>query len=135
MNIEPVREAIKNPPGQFAGDVWVDMIAVPHGPEQRAVVAKVRFAPGARTAWHSHARGQYLHVTSGVARFGTRDGNIIDVHPGQTLYTPPGEEHWHASAQGPFMEHLAILENDDDHAATTAWAEHITDAEYEGRQG
>lgn len=87
MNIEPVRETIKNPPGQFAGDVWVDMIAVPHGPEQRAVVAKVRFAPGARTAWHSHARGQYLHVTSGVARFGTRDGNIIDVHPGQTLYT------------------------------------------------
>jgi quercetin dioxygenase-like cupin family protein len=135
MNIEPVRETIKNPPEQFAGDVWVDMIAVPHGPEQRTVVAKVRFAPGARTAWHSHARGQYLHVTSGVARFGTRDGNIIDVHPGQTLYTAPGEEHWHASAQGIFMEHLAILENDDDHAATTAWAEHITDAEYEGRQG
>lgn len=33
------------------------------------------------------------------------------------------------------MEHLAILENDDDHAATTAWAENVTDAEYEGRQG
>ena len=118
MNLEPVRETVKNPPEQFTGDVWVDMIAL-----------------GARTAWHSHARGQYLHVTSGVARFGTRDGNIIDVHPGQTLYTPPGEEHWHASANGTFMEHLAILENDEDPAATTAWAEHITDAEYEGRQG
>ena len=89
MNLEPVRETVKNPPEQFSGDVWVDMIALPHGPEQRAVVAKVRFAPGARTAWHSHARGQYVHVTSGVARFGTRDGSIIDVHPGQTLYTPP----------------------------------------------
>ncbi|ACL41237.1 Cupin 2 conserved barrel domain protein [Pseudarthrobacter chlorophenolicus A6] len=134
MKIEPARETVKNPPEQFAGDVWVDLIAAPNGPEQRAVVAKVRFAPGARTAWHSHARGQYLHVTSGVARFGSRDGTIIEVHPGQTLYTPPGEEHWHASANGTFMEHIAILENDEDPAATTAWAEHITDEQYEGRQ-
>jgi len=133
MNIEQARETTKNPPEQFAGDVWLDIIAAPHGPEQRAVVAKVRFAPGARTAWHSHERGQYLHVTAGVARFGTRDGNIIEVHPGQTLYTPPGEEHWHASANGTFMEHIAILENGDDPAKTTIWAEHITDDQYEGQ--
>jgi quercetin dioxygenase-like cupin family protein len=50
-------------------------------------VALVRFSPGARTAWHSHARGQYLRVTQGVARFGDRDGNIIELRPGQTLYT------------------------------------------------
>jgi quercetin dioxygenase-like cupin family protein len=135
MNIEPGSETIKNPPEQFAGDVWLDIIAAPHRPEQRAVVAKVRFAPGARTAWHSHERGQYLHVTAGVARFGSRDGKIIEVHPGQTLYTPPGEEHWHASANGTFMEHIAILENGDDPAKTTIWAEHITDDQYEGRQG
>jgi quercetin dioxygenase-like cupin family protein len=135
MFIEPARETVKNPPEQFAGDVWLDLIAVPHVPEQRAVVAKVRFAPGARTAWHSHARGQYLHVTAGVARFGSRDGTIIEVQAGQTLYTPPGEEHWHASANGTFMEHIAILENDDDPAVTTIWAEHITDDQYEGRQG
>jgi quercetin dioxygenase-like cupin family protein len=134
MNIEPASETIKNPPEQFAGDVWVDMIAAPHMPEQRGVVAKVRFAPGARTAWHSHARGQYLHVTAGVARFGSRDGTIIEVHPGQTLYTPPGEEHWHASADGTFMEHIAILENADDPATTTIWGEHITDEEYHGRR-
>ena len=73
-------------------------------------VAVVRFAPGARTAWHSHARGQYLRVTQGVARFGPRDGTIIEVHPGQTLYTPPGEDHWHAAAAGCFMEHIAMLE-------------------------
>jgi quercetin dioxygenase-like cupin family protein len=95
-------------------------------------MARVRFAPGARTAWHSHARGQYLHVTSGVARFGGRDGTVLEVHAGQTLYTPPGEEHWHASAPGVFMEHLAVLEAADDPSTTTAWAEHITDADYEG---
>lgn len=133
MNIEPAMPTMKNPPEQFAGDVWVDMIAFPHDPDQRATVARVRFAPGGRTAWHSHARGQYCHVTSGVARFGTRDGKIVEVHPGQTLYTPPGEEHWHAAAPGQFMEHLAILEGGDDPATTTVWAEHITDDEYEGR--
>ncbi|TPW78287.1 cupin domain-containing protein [Schumannella sp. 10F1B-5-1] len=132
MNIEPAQPTAKNPPEQFAGDVWVDPIVAPHDGDQRATMARVRFAPGARTAWHSHARGQYLHVTAGVARFGTRDGEILELHPGQTLYTPPGQEHWHASAQGTFMEHLALLELGDDPATTTIWAEHITDAEYEG---
>lgn len=130
MNIEPAGPTVKNPPEQFAGDVWLDMIAVPHGQEQRAVVARVRFAPGARTAWHSHARGQYLHVTQGVALFGDRDGTVLEVHPGQTLYTPPGQEHWHAATPECFMEHLAILENADDPADTTTWLEHITDEQY-----
>ena len=119
----------KNPPEQFAGDVWVDMIAYPMGDQQRTVVAKVRFAPGARTAWHSHARGQYCHVTEGVAYFGDRDGNVVEVHAGQTLYTPPGQEHWHAAAEGSFMEHLAILESGDDPDTTTVWKEHVSDAE------
>ena len=97
------------------------------------VVATVRFAPGARTAWHSHKHGQYLRVTQGVGRFGGRDGKIIEVHPGQTLYTPPGEEHWHAAAPGYFMEHIAMLQNGEDPATTTTWGEHITDDEYNGR--
>ncbi|NQX16584.1 cupin domain-containing protein [Rathayibacter sp. VKM Ac-2857] len=132
MNIEPTTPSVKNPPEQFAGDVWLDTIVMPHDADQRTTMARVRFAPGARTAWHSHARGQYLHVTQGVARFGGRDGTILEVHAGQTLYTPPGEEHWHASAPGVFMEHLAVLEAADDPSTTTAWAEHITDADYEG---
>lgn len=133
MHFEPVQPTAKNPPEQFAGDVWVDMIAVPHEDDQRMSVAVVRFAPGARTAWHPHARGQYLRVTQGIARFGTRDGEIIDVHAGQTLYTPPGQDHWHASAAGCFMEHIAMLESGDDPATTTVWKEHITDAEYDGQ--
>lgn len=132
MNIEPTKPTTKNPPEQFAGDVWVDTIAAPHHADQRMTVAIVKFAPGARTAWHSHARGQYLRVTQGVARFGTRDGEIVEVHPGETLYTPPGQEHWHAAAHDSFMEHIAMLEVGDDPAQTTIWKEHITDADYEG---
>ena len=133
MDIEPRKPTTKNPPEQFAGDVWLDCIAAPHNEDQRMVVAKVRFAPGARTAWHSHARGQYLHVTQGVAHFGGRGGQIIDVHAGQTLYTPPGEEHFHAAAHGSFMEHIAMLEFGDDPATTTIWLEHVTDEDYPPR--
>jgi quercetin dioxygenase-like cupin family protein len=133
VNIEPAAPTSKNPPEQFAGDVWVDMIALPHEPGQTMVVAAVHFAPGARSAWHSHQLGQYLRVTQGVGRFGTRDGAIVEVHPGQMLYTPPGEEHWHAAAPGVAMQHIAMLQNGDDPASTTTWAEHITDDEYTGR--
>lgn len=133
MEIEPQKPTAKNRPEQFAGDVWVDAVAVPHTDDQRMTVAIVKFAPGARTAWHSHARGQYLRVTRGIARFGSRDGSIIDVHPGQTIYTPPGEEHFHAAAGDTFMEHIAMLESADDPAATTDRKKHITEADFNGR--
>lgn len=67
MQIDPRTPTTKNPPEQFTGDVWLDPIAFPREDGQRMIVAKVRFVPGARTAWHSHARGQTLHVTQGVA--------------------------------------------------------------------
>ncbi|MGF0118352.1 (R)-mandelonitrile lyase [Promicromonospora sp. Marseille-Q5078] len=120
----------KNPPEMFAGDVWLDPIVSPQDGDQRMTVALVRFAPGARTAWHSHARGQTLHVTSGVALFGSRDGAVIEAHPGETVYCPPGEEHWHGATPDAFMEHLAMLEGADDPATTTTWLEHVTDAQY-----
>jgi quercetin dioxygenase-like cupin family protein len=74
MNIEPTASTVKNLPEHFVGDVWVDPIAAPHEGDQRMTVALVRFAPGAHTAWHSHARGQYLRVTQGVARAARRTG-------------------------------------------------------------
>jgi quercetin dioxygenase-like cupin family protein len=129
----PKPPTTKNPPEQFTGDVWLDPVVVPREAGQRMVVARVRFAPGARTAWHSHARGQTLHVTSGVALVGTHDG-VIEARPGETVWCPPGEEHWHGATPDDFMEHLAMLENADDPATTTTWLEHVTDAEYALRE-
>jgi len=118
------------PAETFTGDVYVDAIAAPREAKQRMVVSRVRFAPGAHTAWHSHALGQTLHVTEGVALVGTRDGQVIRATPGQTIYTPPGEEHWHGATPEHFMEHLAMLENADDPATTTDWLEHVSDEDY-----
>jgi quercetin dioxygenase-like cupin family protein len=132
MQIQPQKPTSLNPEAQFPGQVWVDPIVAPQTDDQRVTVAKVRFAPGARTAWHHHARGQFLHVTEGIARFGTRDGHVVDVHPGQTISIAPGEEHFHASSGGTFMEHIAILEAADDPAETTTWLEQISDDDYDG---
>ena len=133
MDIEPSKPTTKNPPEQFAGDVWLDPIAAPHEQDQRMVVAKVRFAPGARTAWHSHARGQYLHVTQGVAHFGGRDGQIIEVHAGQTLYTPPGEEHFHAAATAASWNTSPCSNPATPSRPPLSGCEHVTDEDYPPR--
>ncbi|MDN5807761.1 MAG: cupin domain-containing protein [Brevibacterium sp.] len=99
-SILPTPSTAENPPEQFTRDVWVDPIASRQEEGQSMVVARVRFAPGGRTAWHSHAKGQTLHVTSGIALFGTRDGEIIEAHPGQTVYCPAGEDDHLARTRG-----------------------------------
>lgn len=130
MQIQPKKPTVKNPPEQFTGEVYLDMIASPQDEGQTMVVSKVRFLPGARTAWHSHALGQTLHITEGVALVGTRAGGVVELHAGQTIYTPPGEEHWHGATPEDYMEHLAMLDNAADPTATTTWLEHVADTDY-----
>lgn len=133
MNIEPRIPTVKNPPEWFTGDVWLDPIVAPHDADQRMSGGLVRFAPGARTAWHSHVRGQYLRVTQGTAVCGTRDGKVVEARPGETIYIGPGEEHWHGGTDDCWMEHLALLEGADDPSQTTTWLEHVTDEDYRRR--
>ncbi|MFG1913125.1 cupin domain-containing protein [Kribbella sp. NPDC048928] len=130
MQIVPRPATTKNPPNKFTGDVWLDPIASPRDEGQRMIVANVRFAPGARTAWHSHALGQTLRIAQGVAWIQSRGGQKVTAHPGQTIYCPPGEEHWHGATPDAFMEHLAMLDNANDPATTTTWLEHVSDDEY-----
>ncbi|MEV4290755.1 cupin domain-containing protein [Nonomuraea bangladeshensis] len=114
----------KGPAEWFTGDVWFDVIHRGEDPS-RSRANMVRFAPGARTAWHSHGLGQTLLIVEGVALIQSRGGRLIKAHPGDIIWTPPGEEHWHGAAPGHFMTHLALWEGDD-----TAWLEHVTDADY-----
>jgi len=133
MHIVNKAPTSKGPAENFTGDVWRESIAAPQTDGQHMVVALVRFAPCARTAWHSHANGQTLHVVSGVALMQSRGGEVLEVHPGQTVYTPPGEEHWHGATPNDFMEHYAMLDMSDDPATSTTWLEHVTDEEYSRR--
>lgn len=131
MEMSPTPPTVTAPRDWFTGDVWFDVLAAPPAPA-RLRVNLVRFSPGARTHWHRHAAGQTLHVTQGVARVGTRDGRVIEARPGQSVWCPPGEEHWHGAAPGAFMEHLAMWETADAHdGSETTWAEAVTDEQYD----
>ncbi|MEU2671230.1 cupin domain-containing protein [Streptomyces sp. NPDC007164] len=119
----------KAPADWFTGDVWWDVIVVGQEPS-RMQANLVRFSPGARTHWHSHAMGQTLHVVSGIALVGTRDGTVLEAHPGETVGCPPGEDHWHGATPGRFMEHIAMWEGTGDGSPETRWAEPVTDSQY-----
>lgn len=119
---------MKLPEQAFTGDAWADVIYRGEEPS-RARANMVRFAPGSRTAWHSHGLGQTLYIVEGIALIQSRGGEIIEAHPGDVIWTPPGEEHWHGAAPDQFMIHLALWETDE-----VAWLEHVTDAEYTGRR-
>jgi quercetin dioxygenase-like cupin family protein len=116
---------------RFIGDVWVDQItqAVP---PSRIRVNVVRFAPGARNAWHAHAVGQTVHVTEGVGRIQSRGGDVVEMRAGDTVHTPPGEWHWHGAAPDHFMTHLAIWEAPED-GPESEWGDQVSDEEYAGR--
>ncbi|MEZ0448329.1 (R)-mandelonitrile lyase [Cellulomonas sp. ICMP 17802] len=130
MEITPLPPTQKGPAQWFTGDVWFDVLAAPPAPARLRANA-VRFAPGAHTFWHRHVNGQTLHVTEGTARVGTRDGTVVELRPGQTVWTPPGEWHWHGAAPDRFMTHLAMWEIGDGTAGPdTEWAEEVTDEQY-----
>ena len=129
MELKPVTPTAKGPASTFTGDVYVNPIYRGEEPS-RMIVSLVRFTPGARTNWHHHAVGQTLHVTDGTGLVGTRDGKVIRMRPGDTVYTPPGEEHWHGATAGTFMCHLAMLEGVPGGDGTT-WLEPVTDEQYQ----
>lgn len=126
MVVLPAPATAKAAAERFTGDVWVDGITNGAGPGT-ATLATVRFAPGARTAWHVHENGQTLHVTDGVGIVQSRDGRTIVMRPGDTVYTPPGVWHWHGAAPNSFMAHLALSVA----GGTVDWAEHVTGDEYD----
>ena len=115
------------PADWFTGTVWQDAIIEAPAPARIRAV-RVSFEPGARTAWHTHPLGQTLHVLSGVGRVQGWGGPVREIRPGDTVWIPPGEKHWHGAAPTIGMVHLALHEHLDGAHAT--WLEHVSDAEY-----
>ena len=118
------------PAERFTGEVWLDEIA-PGDLLTGLRAINVRFAPGARTAWHTHPRGQVLRVTEGVGRVQREGGAVTEIRPGDTVHVEPGEVHWHGAAPHSFMTHL-VLQEADAEGVTTEWLAPVSDAEYHG---
>jgi 4-carboxymuconolactone decarboxylase len=120
--------AVSSGPAQnFTGSVRVEMLYAPAGPE-RASAGSVSFSPGARTAWHTHPLGQHLIVTAGCGRVQRWGGPVEEIRPGDVIWFPPGEKHWHGALPSTAMTHLAIQERLD--GKTVEWLEQVTDQQY-----
>jgi quercetin dioxygenase-like cupin family protein len=114
----------KGPADYFSGSVRVDPLNDAPDPA-RVIVAHVTFVPGARTAWHTHPLGQTLIVTSGAGRAQRWGGPIEEIHPGDIVWIPPGEKHWHGASTTTAMTHIAIQERLNGKAVE--WLEHVGD--------
>ena len=128
MEIRHAQATSRGDGDRFTGDVWIDRIAG-GDPGSHLRVNVVRFAPGARNAWHAHASGQTLHVTDGVGRVQVRGGEVTEIAAGDTVYTGPGEWHWHGAAPDRFMSHLAMWEAQPN-GPEIEWGERVSDEEY-----
>ena len=129
MNIQrnASKPSRKGPTDYFTGSVRID---TPFQAAQPARVggAIVTFEPGARTAWHTHPLGQTLIVTAGLGWVQRVGGPIEEIHPGDVVWIPPGEKHWHGAATTTAMTHVAIAETLD--GKVVDWMEQVTDEQY-----
>lgn len=132
MELTPPSKTTKGADTIFTGDVYINPVKTKVEPS-RLIASIVRFTPGARTNWHSHALGQTLHCTDGTGLVVSRDGTVIRLTPGDTVWTPPGEEHWHGAGTDCMMSHLAMLEGIEDGDGTT-WLEPVTNEQYAAAQ-
>lgn len=113
----------------FTGTVRIDPLFTAPDPA-RVGGASVTFEPGARTAWHTHPLGQTLIVTAGAGLAQRWGGPIEPIRPGDVVWFPPGEKHWHGAAPTTAMTHIGIQERLDGKAVE--WMEHVSDEQYGG---
>src|SRR5437016_4669726 len=118
----------KGPSEWFTGTVRIDPLF--QAPDPALVNgAAVTFEPGARSAWHTHPMGQTLIVTSGCGRVQSWGGPVEEIHPGDVVWCPPGEKHWHGAAPTTAVTHFAIQEKRDGKAVE--WMEKVSEEQYQ----
>ena len=118
----------KGPAEYFTGVVRIDPLFQAPDPA-RVVAASVTFEPGARTAWHTHPLGQTLIVIAGCGRVQGWGAMIEEIRPGDVIWIPPGEKHWHGAAPRTAMTHIAIQEQLN--GKTVDWMEKVSDEQYQ----
>lgn len=122
--------SIKGPADWFTGTVRIDPLFLTAEDPARATGASVTFEPGARTAWHTHPLGQTLIVTAGYGLVQREGGPIEKIHPGDVVWFPRGEKHWHGASPDTAMTHIAIQEVLG--GKSVEWLEHVSNEQQNG---
>lgn len=112
----------------FTGSVGVEMLVEATAPSPLNA-ARVTFAPGARTAWHSHPMGQTLIVTAGAGYVQQEGGEKQEIRVGDVVWTPPNVKHWHGATATDRLTHIALTEQQPD-GKRVEWMEKVSDAQY-----
>lgn len=94
----------------------------------RASGASVSFEAGARSAWHTHPRGQVLVVTAGLGRVQAWGNNVEEIREGDVVRIPADVKHWHGAAPTAAMTHVAVQEHLDGNFVE--WMENVSAAQY-----
>lgn len=115
----------------FTGTVRIDPL-FQTSPPARAMVTSVTFEPGARTAWHTHPIGQTLVVLAGCGLVQRLGGLVEKIFPGDIIWFPPGEKHWHGASATTAMTHISIVEHLDGKSAD--WMEKVSDEQYQSNE-
>jgi len=121
----------KGPADYFTGTVRVDPLFLQPQAPARTTGAYVTFEPGARTAWHTHPIGQTLIVTAGFGLVQRWGDPVQEIRPGDVVWIPAGQKHWHGASPTTAMTHIAITEQENGKAVD--WMEKVSDAQY-GKQ-
>ena len=118
------------PADWFTGTVRIDAPFQGEEPSQISG-ATVTFEPGARTAWHTHPLGQTILITAGLGWVQQDGGPVEEVRPGDIVWFPPREKHWHgasAATAATAMSHIAVQEALD--GKVVDWLEKVSDEQY-----
>jgi 4-carboxymuconolactone decarboxylase len=121
------RDVQPAPAENFTGSARVEGLFEAVDPSH-ASGGSVTFEPGARTAWHSHPRGQVLIVTAGTGRVQTWGGAVEEIRAGDVVRTAAGQKHWHGASPQASMTHIAITEHRE--GTRVQWMEKVTDEQY-----
>ena len=115
----------------FTGNVRIDPLFQSSEPA-RASGAYVTFEPCARSNWHTHPLGQTLVVTAGCGLVQSWGGPIQEIRPGDVIWCPPSEKHWHGATGTAAMTHIAIQEALD--GKVVEWLEKVSEEQYQAAQ-
>lgn len=118
------------PADYFTGRVRVDLVW-PANAEINASGGLVTFEPGARSAWHTHPRGQRLVVVSGMGLTQEWGGPVQEIRPGDVVWCPPSIKHWHGATPTTAMTHLAVTGTQE--GRNVEWMEKVSDEQYNAR--
>ena len=115
-------------PDWYTGTVWTNVLAVGE-PPHRLHVVRATFAPGARTAWHTHPFGQILVAVSGSGRVQLAGEPAQVLNPGDSVAIAPGERHWHGAGPDQVFAHISMQGATSD-GVMADWSDLVTGAEY-----